>query len=165
MPAALYKLKSEDGQMFEVERAPMIVSSFINQKFIDQGANDRNCDRMEPILLPFHGSIISMIIKWLYHHQNEAPMSKKLRYCEFQDWDKEFFKMESGVLFALLNAAHALGIEDLMNMGCSAAAELIRGKNTEEIRKIYGIRTDEEQMEDALAAGGEGTSTTTFTVD
>ncbi|CAA90636.1 Skp1-related protein [Caenorhabditis elegans] len=165
--APLYKLKSEDGQIFNVERGPMKFCAFINQKFIDHGVNDRNCERADPILVPFHSSIVQAVIEWLYHYQDNplARRDSKIRYHDFSEWDKQFFNVESGVLFALLNASHALGVEDLMNMGCAAAAELIRGKSTEEIRKIYGIRSDEEQMEEALANGGEGTSAMTFTTD
>ncbi|CAL2027486.1 unnamed protein product [Caenorhabditis brenneri] len=164
-PPKLYKLKSEDGQIFAVERFPMKFSAYINQKWIDLGINDRNVDKMDPVLVPYHSSVVALVIEWLYHHQHSIPKDPKTRYPEFPEWDKQFFKMDSGQLFALLNASHGLGIEDLMNMGCAAAAELIRGKNCEEIRKIYGIRSDEEQMEEALSQGGEGSSTTSFAVD
>ncbi|CAL2051400.1 unnamed protein product [Caenorhabditis brenneri] len=150
LPRALYKLKSEDGQIFMVERIPMKYSSFINQKFIDLGINDRNCDK---------------IIEWLYHHQHKYPTGLDCRYADLDDWDKEFFKMQSGELFELISATHSLGIKEMMNMGCSAAAQLINGKSTKEMREILGIRTDEERMELALANGGEGSSTTSFVVD
>ncbi|EGT40552.1 CBN-SKR-20 protein [Caenorhabditis brenneri] len=165
LPRALYKLKSEDGQIFMVERIPMKYSSFINQKFIDLGINDRNCDKVDPILVPCHSSAFEKIIEWLYHHQHKYPSGLDCRYADLDDWDKEFFKMQSGELFELISATHSLGIKEMMNMGCSAAAQLINGKSTKEMREILGIRTDEERMELALANGGEGSSTTSFVVD
>uniref|UniRef100_A0A1I7TN86 Skp1-related protein n=1 Tax=Caenorhabditis tropicalis TaxID=1561998 RepID=A0A1I7TN86_9PELO len=161
----LYKLKTEDGQIVEVERKLLKFSTFINQKLIDAGCTDANCKEMEPIAVPCHSEALRLVIRWLNKHHTTLPKTTKVKYDRFSNWDKEFFKMETPRLFGLISASYALGIEDLMNMGCSTAAQLIKGKSTAEIRQIYGIKSDKEQMEEALANGGEGTSTATFTYD
>ncbi|EFP03557.1 hypothetical protein GCK72_025401 [Caenorhabditis remanei] len=160
-----FKLISEDGHEFIISKVALRASKFIVDKLAEAGITEENCETMDPILVPFHHVLVKQCVDWLNHHQCDAPKTRKIKYKHFSKWDKKFFKMESGELFALLNASHALGIDELMNMGCAVAAELIRGKNVEEIRKIYGIKSDEEQMEELLANGGEGTSTMTFTVE
>lgn len=45
-----------------------------------------------------------------------------------------------------------------MNMGCCAAAEMIRGKSTAEIRRIYNIKADDQSLsrdQVELLCGGE----------
>jgi len=42
----------------------------------------------------------------------------------------------------LLQAANYLDIPSLLTIGCQAVANLIKGKNPEEIRKTFNIKND-----------------------
>ncbi|CAI2355883.1 unnamed protein product [Caenorhabditis sp. 36 PRJEB53466] len=155
---AMYKLKSEDGQVFETDRMALKKSSVFEQHLLANGIDDSNSSEMQPFLVPYPGIVIEMIIRWLNHHRDDRPRQRRTLYRDISHWDKEFLKVDTGVLFKMLNASHYLKIEELTHQGCAAAAELIRGKSTEEIRKIYGIKSEEEQMEEDIANGLPGPS-------
>ncbi|KAL6842371.1 hypothetical protein ACP4OV_027798 [Aristida adscensionis] len=59
-------------------------------------------------------------------------------------WDKEFITsgVDNSILFAIILAANYLGIEDLIDLGCTAVADKMRGKQPEEIRKTFDIEND-----------------------
>ncbi|KAL6640969.1 hypothetical protein ACP70R_019150 [Stipagrostis hirtigluma subsp. patula] len=59
-------------------------------------------------------------------------------------WDKEFIAAvpDNSTLFGIILAANYLGVDDLIDLGCTAVADKMRGKKPEEIRAIFEIEND-----------------------
>ncbi|RLN41111.1 SKP1-like protein 13 [Panicum miliaceum] len=59
-------------------------------------------------------------------------------------WDEKFISdlPDNSALFAVILAANYLGIEDLLDLGCTAVADKMRGKTPEEVRVALGIEND-----------------------
>lgn len=61
----------------------------------------------------------------------------------FKDWDKEFISpLDNSTLFELILAANYLNIQDLLDLGTTTVADMMRGKKPEEIREIFEIEND-----------------------
>lgn len=59
-----------------------------------------------------------------------------------KDWDKDFISLDNSTLFELILAANYLNIEDLLDLGTTTVADMMRGKKPEEIREIFEIEND-----------------------
>ncbi|KAF8722914.1 hypothetical protein HU200_022051 [Digitaria exilis] len=59
-------------------------------------------------------------------------------------WDKKFIGdlPDNSALFAIILAANFLGIEELLDLGCTAVADKMRGKTADEIRTALDIEND-----------------------
>ncbi|OEL14938.1 SKP1-like protein 11 [Dichanthelium oligosanthes] len=59
-------------------------------------------------------------------------------------WDHKFIAdlPDNSALFAVIIAANYLGIEDLLDLGCTAVADKMRGRTPEEIRIALDIEND-----------------------
>ena len=70
----------------------------------------------------------------------------------FLGWDQTFInQLDQSLLFDLIVASNFLDIRGLLDLTCKAAANLIRGRTVEEIRKKFNIKNDftpqeEEQL-------------------
>lgn len=59
-----------------------------------------------------------------------------------KDWDKDFIALDNSTLFEIILAANYLNIEDLLDLGTTTVADMMRGKKPEEIREIFEIEND-----------------------
>lgn len=70
----------------------------------------------------------------------------------YQGWDQTYInQLDQSLLFDLIVASNFLDIRGLLDLTCKAAANLIRGRTVEEIRKNFNIKNDftpqeEEQL-------------------
>ena len=69
--------------------------------------------------------------------------------CGVSEWDSEYVNIEQEVLFELILAANYLDIKSLLDLTCAKVASMIKGKNTEEIRKQFNIVNDFTPEEEA----------------
>uniref|UniRef100_A0A0D9WHI5 SKP1-like protein n=1 Tax=Leersia perrieri TaxID=77586 RepID=A0A0D9WHI5_9ORYZ len=70
-----------------------------------------------------------------------------------KDWDMAFININVKPLYNLMGAANLLGIDELHDLACYKVANMLKGKNTEEMREILNIRSDftpaeEQQIKD-----------------
>ena len=95
-----------------------------------------------------NAAILRKMITWVTQHKNDPPKISKedgnrVNHTDDIDpWDKEFLKVELQTLFELINAAHYLNIEGLVDVCCKSVANMIKGKTAEEIRKTFNIKND-----------------------
>ena len=75
--------------------------------------------------------------------------STNLIGCGVSEWDPEYVNIEQEVLLELILAANYLDIKSLLDLTCAKVASMIKGKNTEEIRKQFNIVNDFTPEEEA----------------
>merc|ERR1712083_352787 len=75
--------------------------------------------------------------------------SAELRECGMCEWDCDFINISQESLFELILAANYLDIQPLLDLTCGKIATMIKGKNTEEIRKQFNIVNDFTPEEEA----------------
>ena len=97
--------------------------------------------------------VLKKILEWAdYHQDDEEDKNKDENYKKSTDigeWDRKFLDVDQAMLFEIIIAANYLDIKDLLNTGCRAVANMIRGKSTEEIRKTFNIINDFTPEEEA----------------
>eukprot|EP00397_Hematodinium_sp_SG-2012_P032203 GEMP01034264.1.p1 GENE.GEMP01034264.1~~GEMP01034264.1.p1 ORF type:complete len:164 (+),score=45.00 GEMP01034264.1:94-585(+) len=146
----LLKLKSSQGDIFEVEAAVAAMSTLIRNMIDDSG-----CD--EEIPLPnVKTGILQKVIDYCKHHKDnpaddiQKPLkSINLVECGVSEWDAEFVNIEQEILFELILAANYLDIKCLLDLACAKVASMIKGKTPEEIRKKFNIVNDFTPEEEA----------------
>lgn len=113
-----------------------------------------------PIPLPnVTGAILSKVIDFCRHRlvhpdpfiKDDKKEEGKPVNREMSDWDKKFCNVPQSTLFEMILAANYLDIKTLLDVTCMTVANMIKGKKSEEIRKIFNI-TDPGFTEEELAA-------------
>ncbi|XP_065193863.1 S-phase kinase-associated protein 1-like [Sycon ciliatum] len=152
--AAILKLVSNDGEVFDVEVKVACQSKVLKTMLQDTGDI---ADDDEPVPLPpVNGATLRKVIEWCTHYQNENsvegedPLDESQRRTIYIDtWAKEFLKVDQKILFELIEAADYLDIKGLLDAACKTVANMIKGKNSEELRNTFEIvndlSTDEEE--------------------
>jgi len=146
----LLKLKSSQGEIFEVEPEVACMSTLIKNMVDDSGTD-------EEIPLPnVKTAILSKVIDYCKYHKDNPPeeiqkplKSTNLMECGVSEWDSEYVNIEQEVLFELILAANYLDIKSLLDLTCAKVASMIKGKTTEEIRKQFNIVNDFTPEEEA----------------
>ncbi|KAJ4835980.1 hypothetical protein Tsubulata_003082 [Turnera subulata] len=93
-----------------------------------------------------------------------CSMSKVIEYCkkhsrsgstkeaekELEAWDAEFVKADDyAALMFLMMAANFLDIQGLMDLAAQTLANMMKGKSPEEVRRMFNIKNDFTQEEEA----------------
>ncbi|GAU31542.1 hypothetical protein TSUD_333180 [Trifolium subterraneum] len=144
-------LKSYDGEAFEVDEAIALESKTIKH-VIEDGITDKE------IPVPnVTGKILAKVIEYCKTHleadaaiSNEKlsendPHAKK----DLVAWDAEFVNVDMATIFELIRASHYLDIKNLNDLVSKTVADMMRGKSTEEIRKMFNIKNDFTPEEEA----------------
>lgn len=125
----LLKLKSSQGEIFEVEPEVACMSTLVKNMVDDSGTD-------EEIPLPnVKTAILSKIIDYCKYHKDSPPeeiqkplKSTNLMECGVCEWDSEYVNIEQEVLFELILAANYLDIKSLLDLTCAKVASMIKGK-------------------------------------
>merc|ERR1712179_174444 len=102
----------------------------------------------EVVPLPnVNSAILRKVILWATYHKDDPPLpeddeNKEKRTDDISSWDADFLKVDQGTLFELILAANYLDIKGLLDVTCKTAANMIKGKTPEEIRKTFNIKND-----------------------
>mmetsp|Transcript_30632 Transcript_30632/g.86414 ORF Transcript_30632/g.86414 Transcript_30632/m.86414 type:complete len:167 (-) Transcript_30632:22-522(-) len=145
------KLRSSEGHVFEVDHEAATLSRVIGSMVAD-------VDTSEEIPLPnVKTATLSKVIDYCQYHKDSpaAEIPKPLRStdlleCGVSEWDSEYIcQLEQEALFELILAANYLDLESLLDLSCARVASMIKGKNTEEIRKQFCIVNDFTPEEEA----------------
>lgn len=91
--------------------------------------------------------VLSKIRNWCEYHKNDAPNATddedhSRRSTDIERWDQEFMQVDQQMLFDIILAANYLDIKLLLDIGCKAVANMIKGKSPDEIRKTFNIQND-----------------------
>ncbi|KAL3074622.1 hypothetical protein niasHT_013362 [Heterodera trifolii] len=151
MSASKFFLKSNDDEVFEVDRNVIRLSTTLNTMFQDLGMDQAEAgEKMytDPIpLANVNGAILRKVIAWCNHHKDDTPTgedaeSKERRTDDIPSWDVEFLKVDQGTLFELILAANYLDVRGLLDVACKTVANMIKGKSPDEIRRTFNIKND-----------------------
>eukprot|EP00117_Sycon_ciliatum_P003972 scpid103191/ scgid8536/ S-phase kinase-associated protein 1; Cyclin-A/CDK2-associated protein p19; Organ of Corti protein 2; Organ of Corti protein II; RNA polymerase II elongation factor-like protein; SIII; Transcription elongation factor B; p19A; p19skp1 &gt; S-phase kinase-associated protein 1; Cyclin-A/CDK2-associated protein p19; Organ of Corti protein 2; Organ of Corti protein II; S-phase kinase-associated protein 1A; p19A; p19skp1 &gt; S-phase kinase-associated protein 1; Cyclin-A/CDK2-as len=145
--AAILKLVSNDGEVFDVEVKVACQSKVLKAMLQDTGDI---ADDDEPVpLYAVNGATLRKVIAWCTQHQNDPAVpeddsidAREKRTDNIDSWDMEFLKVDQGTLFELILAANYLDIKGLLDVTCKTVANMIKGKTPEEIRKTFNIKND-----------------------
>ena len=149
--AATRKLKSQEGELFEVEENTLKMSKFFKDLMNDYPDPDQ-----EIMVNQIKSRHLKKIIDYLKHYENEKPkeIKKPLPSGDLkevlQDWDYNFINpLSLEECIDILNGAFFLDINELVDL-CSAkiASEMLTG-TVEEVREKFEWKnmTDEEKKE------------------
>ena len=151
MNSGLRKLKSEDGQVFEVEE-----SCLLKSKYLKDLINDYYPDSDQEInISQIDGKNLSKIIEYLRHYENEKPkeIPKPLTSSDLKPilspWDYNFINsMSLEECIDLANAATFLYINGLINLSTAKLASEMMNGPIEQVREKFGIKSDmtEDEM-------------------
>jgi len=127
----IVKLKSSDNKTFDVEEAVAVQSETLKNMVDDGCANDT-------IPLPnVSGKILEMVLGWCKKHVDETVTGDELNKYEV-----DFLDLDQEVLYGLLMAANFLNVKGLLDRVLQRVADMIKGKQPEEIRRIFNIKND-----------------------
>lgn len=127
----MVKLKASDDKTFEVEEAVAVQCGTLKNMVDDGYGND-------VIPLPnVDGKILGMVLEWCKKHVDD-----KITEDELSKYEDEFVEVDQVDLYDLLMAANYLLIQGLLDRILKRVADLIKGKQPEEIRKIFNIKND-----------------------
>ncbi|GAA5965148.1 hypothetical protein JCM5350_004047 [Sporobolomyces pararoseus] len=144
------KLVSSDNEEFEVEKDVATRSVLVKNMLEDVGESDH------PIPLPnVSASVLKKVLEWCEHHKKDPePLAEDIddarrKTTEISDWDSKFIQVDQEMLFEIILAANYLDIKPLLDVGCKTVANMIKGKQPEEIRKLFNIENDFTPEEEA----------------
>ena len=143
------KLKSKDGQIFEVDEKKLKVSQFFNDFMKDFP----DCETVIEVTEVASNSL-KKIIEYLEHYEKESPkeIPKPLPHSDLKpiisEWDYGFINpMNLEEVIDLVNAANYLNIESLVNLACARLASEMTNCSIEEARTKFGIECDMNEEE------------------
>lgn len=134
-------LQTQDGQSFEVEVGVAQMSETLKNLIEDAGIDD-------PIPLPnVSGKILAKVLEYCKYHRENPEAEKKIIDEKVPDltiipWDLDYCKVDQATLFELILAANYLDLKSLLDLTCKTVANMIKGKQPEEIRKTFNIKND-----------------------
>ncbi|OWM68226.1 SKP1-like protein 1A [Punica granatum] len=132
-------LKSSDGKTFEVDEVVAVMSQTIKHMIEDGCAENA-------IPLPNVSSkVLAKVIEYSKKHVEASSSSEDV----LKAWDANFVQVDQETLFDLTMAANYLSIQSLLDLTCQTVADMIKGKSTEEIRRIFNIKNDYSAEEEA----------------
>ncbi|CAN1229786.1 SKP1-like protein 4 [Linum perenne] len=143
------KLKSSDGETFEVSEAVASKSKMIKNMIDDDCA-----DGTIPVA-NVTGKVMAKVIEYCKKHVDEEEKQKDIIPAfssssdQAADWDGKFVKeLSMEMLFDVTLAANYLDIKELLDLTCEYIASMMKGKEPEEIRKIFNIKNDYTKEEE-----------------
>ncbi|KAH8924706.1 E3 ubiquitin ligase complex SCF subunit sconC [Atractiella rhizophila] len=141
---------SSDGESYTVEKDVACRSVLIKNMLEDIGESDN------PIPLPnVSSNVLKKVLEWCEHHKKDPePISEDIddtrrKTTEISDWDQKYIQVDQEMLFEIILAANYLDIEPLLDVGYKVVANMIKGKQPEEIRKLFNIVNDLTPEEEA----------------
>ncbi|GAA6018420.1 hypothetical protein JCM8202_001373 [Rhodotorula sphaerocarpa] len=144
------KLSTSEGEEFEVEHDVAVRSVLIKNMLEDVGESD------QAIPLPnVSANVLKKVLEWCDHHRKDPePLAEdqddtRRKTTEISDWDAKFIQVDQEMLFEIILAANYLDIKPLLDVGCKTVANMIKGKQPEEIRKLFNIVNDFTPEEEA----------------
>jgi len=124
-------------------------------KTVQKAVDEHGPEQVVPVTEVSAKSLKQVMRYCTYHWGSPAgeiikPLpSTNLRECGVCEWDCDFVDVPQDELFEIILAANKMEIQPLLDLACAKVASMIKGKNTEEIRKQFNIVNDFTPEEEA----------------
>ncbi|CAH8383462.1 unnamed protein product [Eruca vesicaria subsp. sativa] len=137
-------LTSSDGERFEVSET--VARQFeIVAHMLEDG-----CTGSTVPITTVDSTILAKVIEYCKKHVEAGDVEGNEEATKtLKDWDEEFVKVEMDTLFSIILAANYLNIKGLLDITCQKAADNIKDKTPEEVRKIFNVENDFSVDEEA----------------
>lgn len=131
------KLKSVEGDLFSVSIKACKYSGLVTK--IVEGKS--HTDDIPLVGVKSH--ILTKVIEFLVKYDEDDHPLKNNNMAEISsEWDEQFIDVNQNILFELVLAANYMDIKPLLELSSAKVASMMKGKSTEEIRKIFNIVND-----------------------
>ena len=150
MEATSRKLKSEDGQVFEVEVESLKKSKFLSDLIIDYPDEED-----EITINKVEGKYLKLVVEYLNHYKTEKikeipkPLPSGDLKSYLSEWDYNFIKdLSLEEVIDLLNVANSLEIDELVNLtSATISAQMLIG-TVDEVLEKFTIKNKNEIKEE-----------------
>ncbi|GAB2225923.1 hypothetical protein Droror1_Dr00021698 [Drosera rotundifolia] len=135
-------LKSMDGATLVVDVAVTTLAEIVKHWLDEENDTDK--------VIPFPNvtsTILAMVIEYCKKHAG-PELEDCVAKDALKEWDAKFANVDRTVMFDLLLAATYMDIKGLLDLFCQSAADMIKDKTVEEIRKIFNIENDFTEEEE-----------------
>ena len=94
------------------------------------------------------GRVLKKIKDYLEYYEDKEPkqIEKPLRSMNFREcvdeWDYNYINVDKELIFEIILGANFMDIKPLLELALAKIASIIKGKSTEDIRKILDITND-----------------------
>ncbi|GJJ06787.1 hypothetical protein Clacol_000983 [Clathrus columnatus] len=140
-------LETSDKVQFTVDKEVAERSTLIRNLIADVGESD------QPIPLPnITTHVLKKVLEYCEHHRGDPlPDGEadhkgdnvvRQKNTDMSEWDQEYINVDQEMIFEIILAANYLDIGPLLDVGCKAVANMIRGKKPDEIRKLFNVVDD-----------------------
>ena len=140
-------LKSKGGKRVAIKLKAAMNSNFLRNYNIDYPNTDVY---LKNIKYP----TLKKIKKYLEHYMHNTPKkiemplpNKDFKDC-IDEWDYDFINCDTETILELMVAANFLDINSLLDLTSAKIASLIKGKNSEEIRRILNMENDIDECDE-----------------
>ena len=161
-------LVSKEGINEEVPVQIAKLSKLVNTIIDDDDDDD---DEEQTLPLPNVSSeVLKKIIQFMNHYY-EHPFTEIHKPLQGSikdlvgEWYANFVDIDQEKLFELILAANYMDISPLLELSCATVASMIKGKDPEEIRKIFDINNDITNEQDVNKLTSESDQLTIEDVD
>ncbi|KAI9584276.1 S-phase kinase-associated protein 1-like [Glossina fuscipes] len=156
------KLQSSDNEIFIVDIQVAKCSGTIKAMLEDCGMED--CDNIVVPLPNVNSAILRKILEWAAHHKDDKSTADngdnddgdnndddddEDNEIDISTWDADFLDIDRVDLFQLIRGANYLNMESLLRAACQTAADMLKGKTSEEMRDMFKIKNDLTPAEEA----------------
>ncbi len=135
-------LVSSDGEKVEISSKAVQLSTLV------KGIIEDYPDDAEVPLNNVKSNILKKIKEYLDYYETheikeiERPLpSQNFKEC-VSEWDFNYINVDIDLIFDLILGANYMDIKPLLELASAKVASIIKGKNTEEIRKTFNISND-----------------------
>ena len=145
IPNSFIKLITSDLKCLNLEIKAMNNSEFLKNLCQDFPNAEINLSQI-------NYKTLVKIVEFLEHYKNKQPKKiqrplpkKDFKEC-VDEWDYNFINIDTEEIFELMIGANYLHIQALLDLTSAKIASMIRGKSPEEIRRILGMKKDNDEF-------------------
>jgi S-phase kinase-associated protein 1 len=142
----------DDSVKVTITRKAAMMSELIKSMLAD----DDDADAPEIPLLDVSKEILEKVVEFLNKHKDDPmkEIQKPIQTNKLEEivgeWDAKFIDLEQELLFKVILAANYLDIPSLLDLGICKVACMVKGKEPDEVKKLFNIDPDitpeEEKM-------------------
>ncbi|KAI3515235.1 hypothetical protein L1887_14032 [Cichorium endivia] len=130
-------LKSSDGEKFEVKLQVALQSEAIRHMIVDGGFTNE----IELSFPNITGVIMAKVLEYCNKHEYYDGAGNNLTAVEeLKAFDTQYVNVHYETLFKLILASNELKIKGLLDLVSGKIADMIKGKEVEEIREMFNIK-------------------------